>query len=124
MREKFNKFLLLLIVSAISLLPLRFAQTAAAQAASPTSDTVAHHIGMAGCESAKSPHAANGCDTYKGAASSMDDCCGDNCAGAQMLLTQGFDFFFISASMFNPVQSQQLPDPIASAEHRPPIVIS
>jgi hypothetical protein len=122
MREKFRKLLLLLIVSAISLLPIHFAQAAGRHGVALFGDTVTHDAGMACCDPIKSPDNAIGCANHPSAATSVDDCCGDNCAGAQMLFTQGFSFHFVTATGFELLWSQQLPDPIASAEYRPPII--
>jgi len=122
MREKFRKLLLLLVASAVSVLPIHFAQAAGTHGVTLFGDAVTHDAGIGDCDHNKSPNNAVGCDNHPSAATSTDDCCGDNCAGAQMLFTQSFSFQFVTTTDFELVWSQQLPDPIASAEYRPPIV--
>jgi hypothetical protein len=126
MQEKSKQFLVMLLALTVLLLPIHFVWAVGAHGAGVSGEIIANHSGMTGCghDQTGNLQDASDCRDNSSCATSVDDCCGGNCSGAQMFLPTAFESHFTYATGFDLVWSQQLPDPIASAEFRPPIVIS
>lgn len=124
MREKSNKFLTVLIALALSVLPMHFTQAAVACGSGSFGEIVVHNSGMSGCAHAGASHGIEVDDNYPSCDNSADNCCGDNCSGAQMVLTQHFSFQLLPATDFEMIWTQRLPDSLSSTEYRPPIALS
>lgn len=119
-----KNIVVLLIVLAIALLPIRFGHAVGDDAHAVAGELVSSHPGMHGCDLDKNTHASNSCDDYSPDGSFVDDCCGDQCSSAQILLSSAYNQHFTPSHRFDLAWSQWLPEPIVSAEFRPPIHLS
>ena len=119
-----KNILVLLIVLAVALLPFRFGYAAGVDAAVASGEPLSSHLGMHDCDHAGSTYTPHGCGSNSPDGSSSDDCCGDQCSSAQILLSGAFNLRFTSSHSFDLLWLHRLPEPLASAEHRPPIKLS
>jgi len=113
-----------MIVLAIALLPFRFGHAAGVDGDLASGESLSSHLGMHDCDHAGSTNTFHGCGSHSADGSSSDDCCGDQCSSAQIFLPSAFNLHFTPSHSFDLVLSHRLPEPIASAEHRPPIKLS
>ncbi|MCB1862463.1 MAG: hypothetical protein KDI47_12160 [Gammaproteobacteria bacterium] len=124
MREKADKLLAVVIVLALLALPMRFVQAAVMHGSGSFTEIVAQDSGMGGCAHAGASHQTLSCDRHSSSGDALENCCGENCTGAQMALNQHFDSLFVPATVFDRFYAQQSPDFVSSAKYRPPIAIS
>jgi hypothetical protein len=127
-RYRFRKLLLMLVASALAVLPLHFAfATVSHTSVELTNDHIQHkntfdHTEIDDCWNTSNAHAGGGCKTTS-SCDFADQCCDDNCSSAQPLMTQLLTFHVTTATTFALVLKQQLPDPIFTDEFRPPIYL-
>jgi hypothetical protein len=116
-----KNILVLMIVLAIALLPFRFGHAAGVDGDMASGESLSSHLDTHGCDHVGSTHTSHSCDDYSAEGSSLDDCCGDHCSSAQIFLPSAFNLHFTPSHGFDLAWSLWLPEPLASAEHRPPI---
>jgi len=124
MHNNSKKFMVLLIALAIALLPIRFGHAVGVDAHIAAGVPNSSHHDMHDCNLDENRHASDSCDGYSPDGSLVDDCCGDQCSGAQLILTSVFNLHFTPSHSYDMAWSQWLPEPIISAEFRPPINLS
>ena len=124
MRDNSNNLLVFLIVLAIALLPIRFGHAVSMDSHAKSGEHSSSHLGMHGCDLDENTHTASGCDDYSSDRSLSDDCCGDQCSTAQILLPSTFNLHFAPSNSYDLVWSQWLPETIVAIDYRPPIKLS
>ncbi|MCP5409120.1 MAG: hypothetical protein H6963_07495 [Chromatiaceae bacterium] len=116
--------LIMLIVLAIALLPIRFGHAVGVDDRAVAVKDILSHLDMHGCNPDESTHAPNDRDNYSTSGSFTDDCCGDQCSTAQTLLPNAFNLNFSSSCGYDLTWSEWLPEHIVTVEYRPPIILS
>ena len=124
MRDNSNNILVLLIVLAIALLPIRFGHAVGVDGYAATGEANSSHLDMHNCDLVGNTHTTSGCDDNSSDGSLVDDCCGDQCSTAQTLLPSTFNLHFAPSNSYDLVWSQWLPETIVATEYRPPIKLS
>lgn len=124
MHKNSKNIVVLLIVFAIALLPVRFGHGAGVDAHSGDGETISSHIYMLGCVINDDTHASGSCADHSPNGSFTDDCCGDQCSTAQTLMPSMFTLHFTPSHSYDLTWSQWLPESIISADYRPPIKLS
>lgn len=123
MRDYSKNILVLLIVLAIALLPIRFGHAVGLDDHAMSGEPNSNHLDMHGCDLDENAHVSSGCDDSSSDVS-VDDCCGDQCSTAQTLLPSAFNLHFTPSHRYDLAGSQWLPEPIVSSDYRPPIKLS
>ena len=124
MRDNSNNLLVLLIVLAIALLPIRFGHAVGADGHAGAGEAISSHLDRHDCNLDENMHADSHCGDYSSDGSLVDDCCGDQCSSAQTLLPSAFNLHFAPSNSYDLVWSQWLPETIVTTEYRPPIKLS
>ena len=124
MRDNSKNIIVLLIVLAIALLPMRFGHAVSMDSHAKAGEHSSSHLGMHGCDLDENTHASSGCDDLSSDGTLADDCCGDQCSTAQTLLPSAFKLHFPPSHRYDLALSQWLPEPIVFADYRPPIELS
>ena len=124
MYKNFSKIMVLMIALAIALLPLRFGHAAEVDVRATGGELNSSHLHTHGHDPDENRHTPDSHNEYSPVESVVDDCCGDQCSGAQILITSAFNFYSTFLPRYDLAWSQHLPDPIASAKYRPPIRLS
>lgn len=124
MRDSLKNTLVILIVLAIALLPVRFGHAAGVDDHVVTSEDMVNHLDMHGCNLDDNAHAASDCGNYATDGSFADNCCDDQCSTHQTLLSSAFNLHFASSHSYDQTWSQWLPESIVVVEYRPPITLS
>ena len=124
MRDNSNNILVLLIVLAIALLPIRFGHTVGVDDHAAAGEAISSHLDMHNCDLDENVHTTSGCDDHSSDGSLVDDCCGDQCSSAQTLLSGAFNLHFAPSNSYDLVWSQWLPETIVAIDYRPPIKLS
>ena len=122
MRLNSRKLFTSLLVCAVALLPLRLGH--AVPPGDPEAGPSISHHDSHDCHSSGSPQSSHHCAEHGSDGVSISDCCGDQCVGAQGLVTGAFEFQFPGEHNLSALWLQ--PSPVAIAFHwfRPPISIS
>lgn len=126
MREDPKIVLLFVIVLAVAMLPIHAEQALGAHSAAQSIKNHSHDSDATGCDHSGNTNTldADACGGDAHAEGAVDDCCGDHCTSTQILLPTLFNFQQSPKHYYHPAWSQWLPDPIVSAEFRPPITRS
>jgi len=124
MHENSKNSLVFLIVLAIALLPFRWGHEAGIDAHTVAGESNLDHSVTHAGDSDTNTHNTNSCDEVSPDHASVDDCCGDQCSTAQILLPSACNLHFSPSHSYDLVWSQWLPEAIVSAELRPPIKLS
>lgn len=116
--------MVLLIAFAIALLPLRFGHAVGVDAHTSAEEPNSSQLHKHGHDLDEPKHASGSYNDYLPGESFVDDCCGDQCSGAQILVTSAFNLHITPSHSYDLAWSQWLPEQIASAKYRPPIKFS
>ncbi len=120
---KSNKSLAFLVAVAIVLLPFRFGHAMAETDSAGSDQSIIVHLGQ-DCTHGAISHHPHHCAEHAPDANSFDECCGDQCAGTQVLISSSFDFKFPVTQQFNPLWLKPMPEILAFVKYRPPIFLS
>ena len=122
MIEISRKIFALMIILSIALLPVRFAYAAGnGGVASGQQSTAVAASDI--CDHCDGKSSLGHCAGHMQNETEAAECCSDHCSGAQVFLASHFDFEFFSAKDFIPACLHPAPEPVASVQHRPPILI-
>jgi len=117
-----KKLLALVIAVVIALLPFRFAHAASGGNLALDQSNAAH--GGPVCDRGADMHSSHQGTGHAHDGASIDDCCGDQCAGAQVLVPSSLDLHFSPSRDFNHPWIERLPEVLAFIKFRPPIFFS
>lgn len=120
---KSNKSLAILVAVAIVLLPFRFGHAMAENDSAGVNQSIMVHVGQI-CDHGASSHYSHQYAEHAPDATSFDECCGDQCAGAQGLVSSSLDFKFPVTQQFNPLWLKPMPEILVFVKYRPPIFLS
>lgn len=122
MRIKPKKLLAFFMAAVIVLLPFRFGH-AFVQGEHKLDHAMIGH-GIQECDHSDNSHASLHCSYQDHDAVALDECCGDQCSGAQVLNTRSLGLHFSSSQDFNHPCFKSMPEVFVFFRFRPPIAIS
>jgi len=125
MQSDSRKFLALLIVLVIALLPFRLGHAMNGdEASSGHSHSLSGHPDMSDCGHGGQINHSHDCGQHSPGETFLDDCCSDQCSSTYLLVASVLDLPISTIQSLHPVFFQRLPESLAVAEFRPPISIS
>ncbi len=118
--------LIYLIVAAIMLMPVHLGYFPSAHADTLSPESMAHDDAAGHCDHSGQKQSSQNCISHMGMGGSTltDDCCGDNCFGSQIFLPIAYTFHPKNGAWFQRLHSNHPPEPLITAEYRPPILHS
>ncbi len=116
--------LIYLIVVAILLSPVHLGYYPSAHAGALSPESMAHDEGAGHCDHADQERSFQKCPSHMGMGGTTiaDDCCGENCFGSQISVPVTYAFHPITHTYFQFAHSVRPPEPLVTAEFRPPIL--